>query len=392
MKFGSKDFFILFLVFIIGFLGGSLSSQNAETELVEGVDFTPFFEAWEQIENKFYFKEEEKQKSEEIKEKMLYGAIQGLVDGLGDSYSDFLTPDETLEFQENLTGAYEGIGAEIGIRDDILTVISPIKDTPAEAAGLQPGDKILKVDDESTQEMTLIQAVMKIRGEGGTEVNLEIKRKKEVLNIKIKRAKINIPTLDFEMLEGDIAYIQLYNFYEDAPLKFKETSQNILNSNGNKIILDLRSNPGGYLSAATDIGNFFIEKGKVIVKEDLGDKIIKETASHGPGAFSNFKIVVLINEGSASASEILAGAIKENNTENTTIIGKKSFGKGTVQEFVSLSDDSSLKLTVARWLLPSGKSIEEEGISPDIEVEITEKDIKEGKDPQLDKAIEVINR
>jgi len=386
MKLDLKFIFILTLSLVIGFWTGYFFNQKLNVELQEGTDFTPFFEAWHEIETKFY------NFSEKDKEKMLYGAIQGLVDSLDDPYSDFLSPEETSQFKEELTGSYEGIGAEIGIRDNVLTIISPIKGTPAEAAGLLPGDKILEVNGESTKKMSLTQAVMKIRGRRGTVVNLKIKRGDQIFTKKITRAKIDIPTLNFSILKNDIAYVQLYNFYEDAPSEFEKVYQKILNKNIKKIILDLRNNPGGYLSSAVNIGNFFIEKGRVIVKEDLGKGKIKEIKSEGPGILSSLKIVILINKGSASASEILAGALKENYPSNTKLIGERSFGKGTVQEFVPLKGGSSLKLTVAHWLLPSGKCIEGNGISPDIEVLEKKEDIEKGKDLQLERAIEELSK
>jgi len=385
MKIDFKNILLLLSIFAIGFSLGGYYFQGNEIIKPQGVDFSPFYQAWEEIETKFY------NYSEKMRQDMLYGAIQGLVDSLKDPYSDFLSPEETAEFEENLTGTYEGIGAEIGIRDETLTIISPLKGSPAEKAGLLPGDKVLEIDGSSTQDMNLTQAVMKIRGKTGIEVKLKIKRGGKIWIVTIKRAKIEIPTLDFKIIDNNIAYIQLYNFYEDAPSKFKKITQDILNKGVKKIILDLRNNPGGYLSVATDIANFFIKEGKIIVKEDLGKGKLEDITSEGPGVFANFKIIVLINEGSASASEILAGALAEQN-EKTILIGEKTFGKGTVQEFISLQDSSSLKLTVARWLLPSGKSIEGNGITPDIKVKMTEEDIKAGRDPQLKRAIREINK
>jgi len=390
MKVNLKNAFIFILVLIAGFWGGFFFNQKINFELREGFNFTPLFEGWQEVENKFYNFSPEK--AQELKQRMLYGAIDGMIQSLGDPYSDFLTPEESLQFKEDMSGSYEGIGAEIGIQDGILTVISPIKGTPAEAAGILPGDKILEINGEKTEEMTLTQATMKIRGKEGTEVNLKIKRDDQTLDFKIKRSKIDIPTLDFKMIDGDIAYIQIYNFYEDATSLFKDAANKILNSKSDKIILDLRNNPGGYLNVATDIANFFIKEGNVILKEETDGGKVTEVFSKGPGAFANFKVVILINKGSASASEILAGAIKENNPQTTKIIGEKSFGKGTVQEVVSLSDKSSLKLTVARWLLPSGTSIDKNGISPDIEIVTSEEEAKAGKDPQLEKAIEEVSK
>lgn len=385
MKVNFQTIFIFVLIFAIGFFGGYFLNQKVNFSLQNGIDFTSFLESWNYIEDKFYKFSDAN--AAELRQKMLYGAIDGMVQGLGDPYSDFLTPEESSQFQEDMSGSYEGIGAEIGMQNDILTIISPIEGTPAKAAGLLPGDQILEINNEKTAEMTLTQATMKIRGEEGTEVNLKIQRGDKIFDLKIKRAKITLPTLDFKMLDDNIAYIQLYNFYENASPLFKETANKILSSGSNKIILDLRNNPGGYLNASTDIANFFIKKGNVILKEESEGENINEIYSRGPAAFANFKIVILINKGSASASEILAGAIKENNPQ-VAIIGEKSFGKGTVQEMITLTDSSSLKLTVARWLLPSGKSIDGQGILPDIEIQLSEEDIKTGKDPQLEKAIE----
>lgn len=383
MKINFKNLFLLFLIFAIGFGVGGYYFQQRPVFQPVGVDFSPFFETWEQIEGKFY------NFSEKMRKEMLYGAIEGLVESLKDPYSDFLTKEETSELEETLKGTYEGIGAEIGMREEKLTIISPLKGTPADEAHLLPGDWILEINQEKTEDMSLTEAVMKIRGEAGTKVKLKIQRDKKIFEIEVKRAKIDIPTLDFEKLEGNVGYIQLYNFYEDSLFEFKKITQEILKSNIKKLILDLRNNAGGYLSVACDIGNFFIKGGEVIVKEDFGKGKIKEITSQGPGAFSNFKIVVIVNKGTASAAEILAGAIKEHN-KNAILLGEKTFGKGAVQELFYLRDDGSLKLSVARWLLPSGRSIEGEGISPDIKVELTQKDIKEAKDPQLQRAIREI--
>jgi len=385
MKINIKNIFLLLFIFAIGFLVGGYYYQGNTILRPQGVNFGPFYQAWEEIERKFY------NYSEKMRQDMLYGAIQGLVDSLKDPYSDFLTPEETTEFEENLTGTYEGIGAEIGIRDETLTIISPLKGSPAEKAGLLAGDKILQIDGSSTQDMELIKAVIKIRGEANTEVKLKIKRGEKIWTVTIKRSKIEIPTLDFKIIDNNIAYIQLYNFYEDAPAKFKKITQEILQNGVKKIILDLRNNPGGYLSVATDIANFFVKEGKIVVKEDPGEGKSEDITSEGPGVFANFKVIVLINEGSASASEILAGALAEQN-KGTILIGEKTFGKGTVQEVIPLQGNASLKLTVARWLLPSGKSIEGNGIMPDIKVKMTENDIKAGRDPQLQRAIKEINK
>jgi len=383
MKFNFKNSFFWVLIFFIGVGFGTIYERAESISLSGEIDLSLLQEAWGEINNNYY------KFSSKDKEKMVHGTIQGLVDSLGDPYSDFLDPKETEKFEEGLNGIYEGIGAEIGIRNDNLLIISPFKGSPAQKAGILPRDRILEINKKSTEEMTLLDAVSKIRGKEGTQVNLKIKREKKILNVKITRSTIEIPALDFEILEGDIAYIQIYNFYEDAPKEFKQViNDKILTSNIKKIILDLRGNPGGFLSSASDIGNFFIKKGDVILKEDFGGNEINEILSDGPGSLSSFDVVILVDEGSASASEILAGAIKDQN--KALIIGQKSFGKGTVQQPITLRDGSTLKITIARWLLPSGKSIEGKGITPDIKVKITKKDIEVENDPQLDRAVKEI--
>lgn len=383
MKIEAKNILLLFAIFLLGFSLGGYYFQTKGITPSQGVSFTPLFEVWSQIENKFYGY------SPKIQQEMLYGAIQGTVDSLDDPYSDFLDPKEAAQFEEELTGNYEGIGAELTMRNDKLTIVSPLKNTPAEKTGLLAGDQILKINGKNTDEMSLLEAVMKIRGKAGSFVNLTIKRGKRIFNVKIKRAKIKIPVLSFEILNNDIGYIRIFNFYQNTYSEFKKASERILNSKVDKIIVDLRENPGGFLDSAVDIGGFFIPEGKTILKQDFGNKKIETIKSDGPGSFVDFKVIILIDKGSASASEILAGAIKENN-KKVTLVGEKTFGKGTVQELVNLQDKSALKITTAHWLLPSGKFIEKKGINPDIVVKRTEEDIKKERDPQLDKAKELL--
>jgi carboxyl-terminal processing protease len=385
MKENIKNILLLIAVFLVGFAIGGYYFQNSQFTSPEGVSFNPLFEVWGQIQNKFYGY------SPKIQKEMLYGAMQGTVDSLKDPYSDFLNPKEASQFEEELSGSYEGIGAELTMRNDELTIISPLKNTPADRAGLMAGDKVLEINGKKTDKMTLLEGVMKIRGKAGTSVILKIKRSKKIFTVKIKRAKVEIPVLSFKKLNDDVAYIQIFNFYENTYPKFKEVAEKILNSKTNKIILDLRGNPGGFLDSAVDIGGFFISEDKTVLKQDFGNKKIDNIKSKGPGSFANFKIVILIDKGSASASEILAGAIKENN-KKVKLIGEKTFGKGTVQEFINLHDKSALKITTAHWLLPSGTFIEKKGIKPDITVKMTEADINKGRDPQLDRAKKEIRK
>lgn len=328
-------------------------------------------------------------------QKMVYGAIKGMVETLNDPYTVFFTPEETQEFELELSGKYQGVGMEVAIREERITVISPLEGTPASRAGVKPGDRILKIDDTLTDDLSLEEAVKLIRGEEGTEVTLLIERKNwpEPKPFTLKRATIKIPTLTWELKEtasGEkVAYIKIYQFNRILLAEFRKMAVDILNSDAHKIILDLRNNPGGFLDVAQETAGWFLKRGEVVVWQDLGPgKEKKEYKAKGPGTFSDYPLVVLINEGSASGAEILAGALRDD--REVKLIGEKSFGKGLVQEQIFLDDNSSIKITIARWLTPKGDSIDEEGLSPDIEVELTDEDFEAGKDPQLEKAVEII--
>lgn len=381
-------------IFTLGFLSAAILSGfilgvyfgQSQTALYPAseVDLSLFWETYYKLQNKYVDKEKI-----DIK-KMLYGAVSGMVKSLGDSYTVFMPPQEAKRFEEDVKGAFGGIGIEIGIRKEQLQVISPLEGTPAQREGLRPGDKIIKINDRGTSDLTIEEAVNLIRGPKGTEVALTIFREgwENTKEIKIIRDIIEIPSLKLEFKEDGIAYIKLYQFSEKAGSDFRKAAIEILNSPAQKIILDLRNNPGGYLEISQDIAGWFLEKGQVVVIEDFGGGNKKEYESQGPSNFSEFKAVVLINKGSASASEILAGALRD--TRGILLLGEKSFGKGSVQELEKLRDGSSLKITVAKWLTPKGNLIADIGLEPDIKVEISEKDYDENKDPQLEKALEII--
>jgi len=384
-----KIFFgvLVFLILTIFGLGIFIGTQLVVCPVCppEEVDFSLFWETWKALEESFV--EPEKLDIQE----MIYGAISGMVESLGDPYTIFFNPEETEEFLEEAEGVFEGIGAEIGIKKDQLLIIAPLEGTPAERAGLLPGDKILKIDGKDTFNLTIEEAVKLIRGPKGTEVVLTIFRKgwKESKEIKIIRATIKIPSLKWELIEGDIAHLRIYQFFDRTAEDFRKIAIEILASPTKKIILDLRNNPGGYLEVAQETSGWFLKRGDTVVIEDFGPKKEQKIyEAQGNEKFLDYPMVVLINQGSASASEILAGALRDN--RGILIIGETSFGKGSIQEFVELRGDSSLKVTVANWLTPNGKLIADEGLEPDIRVEMTEKDYEEDKDPQLDKAIEII--
>ena len=351
----------------------------------EGVDFSILWEAWQKLEESYVDPDALE------KEKMIYGATSGMVRSLEDPYTVFFDPEETKIFLEDVSGSFEGVGMEIGIKQGQLQVVAPLEGTPAKKAGLRPGDKILKIDGFSTLGITIEKAVSLIRGPKGTEVVLTVKRE-EWQNEKdfiIKRAVIEVPALMWEMKEENIAYIKLYHFSEKADRNFKEKAFEILNSSAKKIILDLRGNPGGYLERAQDIAGWFLEKRQVVVIEDFGkEKEQKTYWAEGNSKFVDYPMVVLINQGSASASEILASALRDN--RGIKLIGETSFGKGSVQQLESLRGGSSLKITVANWLTPKGELIADKGLEPDIKIEMTEEDYEQEKDPQLEKALEIL--
>lgn len=323
-------------------------------------------------------------------EDLLYGAIEGVLSALDDPYTTFFNPSDAKKFEEDIQGNFGGIGAEIGIRDNELQIIAPLKGNPAEAAGLKAGDKILKVDDTITSDFTVQEAVKMIRGEVGTEVTLLILRDDwtEAREFKITRDLVIIPTLDSETRDDGIVHFRLYNFSANAPHLFYQESLNALTKGARGVILDLRNNSGGYLDVARDISGWFLDRGEVVVRERFRSGNEDVLLSSGPAAFAGVSTVVLVNGGSASASEIVAGALRDN--RGIKLIGEKTFGKGTVQEIEEMSDGSSLKISVAEWLTPNGTRINGNGLDPDFFVEITDEDAENGRDPQLDKAVEVL--
>jgi len=360
---------------------------NKETGKPDSIDFSLFWDSWTQIEEKFV------NRSALDYQKMVYGAIDGMVKSLGDPYTAFFPPVESKKFSEDIKGSFDGIGAEIGMRKDILIVISPLEGSPAKKAGLLAGDQILKIDDKATADLNVDEAVNLIRGSKGTQVTLAILREgwSDTKDYKITRDVINVPILKYEIKDiggKKIAYIQLYEFTENAANEFTKKVNEILNSNAQGIVLDLRGNPGGYLEVAVDIASWFVDGGKLVVSEDFGNGNKNEHTSYGYKKLATYPTVVLIDQGSASASEILAGALRDDN--GIKLVGEKSFGKGSVQELENLRGGTSLKVTVAKWLTPSGHSIMEQGLEPDIQVGRTQEDVDAGRDPQLDKALEML--
>lgn len=325
------------------------------------------------------------------RQQMVYGAIRGMVAAVGDPYTVYMTPEETVEFDQNLDGRLEGIGAELTVREQALVVVTPLKGSPAEAAGLLPGDVVYKIDGNLTGEMTLFDAIMNIRGERGTQVVLTIIRNgvEDPLEIPIIRDTISIESVVMEEPEEDIYWMSVYQFNDNTTPAFRAEVEALEASDPKGLILDLRNNGGGYLEIAVEILSEFLEGNVEAVTIKRRDPRDDETLYvSGSPRLPEVPLVVLINDGSASAAEIVAGAVQDH--KRGVVVGETSFGKGSVQEVDKLSDGSSVRLTVARWFTPNGNNIDHVGITPDIEVTMTEQDYEDGVDPQLDAALEYI--
>lgn len=348
------------------------------------VDFSLFWRVWNLLKEKYVDRTNLDAKA------LLYGAIDGMLAASGDPYTTFFDPQENKAFEEDIRGSFEGIGAEMAIRDGVLTIVSPLDDSPAERAGLLPNDRVLEINGENTVNVDIEEAVSKIRGPRGTTVTLSIFRDgdEEAREITVERDVIVVKSVKLERRD-DIAVLRISRFGEDTAEDIDRAAREIVASRATGLVLDLRNNPGGYLDSAVDIAHHFVESGTVIVLEENFKGERRSLRSSGQSDLRNIPLVVLINEGSASASEILAGALREERS-GVVLVGKKSFGKGSVQELVPVGQNMSVKITVARWLTPRGAQINEVGITPDVEVELTREDAEADRDPQLDRAVELL--
>lgn len=359
---------------------------NRETQVSTTVDFEPFWKVWNTINEKY------PSADQVTDQERVYGAISGLMSSLNDPYSVFFQPEEAKSFEEEISGNFIGVGMEVGMKEDVLTVIAPLKDTPAYRANIKSGDKILRINKESTAGLSIEESIKLIRGEKGTTVSLTILHEgdKDPVEIDIVRDVINIPTLDTEMRKDGIFVISLYSFSANSSKLFREAIKKFALSGADKLLLDLRGNPGGYLSSAIDMTSWFLPAGKTIVTEEYGnDKPADVLRSRGYNIFNDkLKFVILIDKGSASASEIVAGALQDYGVAE--LVGTQSFGKGSVQQTMKITPDTLLKITIAKWLTPDGTSLSEGGLKPDYEVKITKQDVAGKKDPQLDKAVELL--
>jgi len=366
------------------------TASQVMPEDVTSNEFDIFWETWNLVQEKYPFNDKEPGNKEKV-----YAATAGMVNAYGDPHTVFLSPPDTEIFEGDVRGEFGGVGMEVGMRDGVITVVAPLKDSPADKAGVMPGDIIYQVDSEDVYNKSVDEVVVLIRGEIKTPVLLGLVREGEddLVELSIIRDTISIPVLDYELRDDNIFVISFYSFTRNAFSNFSEAMfelrQNAEQGKVKGLVIDLRSNPGGYLNVANDITSMFLPEGTPILREKGikdEEKIYRSTGLRLMD--ENIPIVILVNGGSASASEILTGALSEYG--RATVVGTQTFGKGSVQEFLRLRDGSSLKVTVAKWFTPDGVSIDDEGITPDVEVETTREDRENEKDPQLDKAIEIL--
>jgi carboxyl-terminal processing protease len=393
LTFYASTTLVLAVVFFIGAYAGYsrrpwidrvMAVTNKEPQVVTTADFSPFWKVWNIINQKAL------DPSIATDQDRVWEATKGLVASLNDPYTVFFPPKDAKSFNEQIKGEFTGVGMEVGIKDKILTVIAPIKNTPAERAGIKSGDKILKIDDTLTTDLPLDKAIEMMRGtEKGSTVRITILHEGDeaTKELTIVRDIISIPTIDHKILAGGVHVISLYSFDASSTTLFRNEIQKFKASGDTKLIVDLRGNPGGYLDSAVDMASWFLPTGSVIVKEDYGAKKSQDILkSRGYNIFdSNLKMAILVDGGSASASEIFAGALSEHHIAK--LIGAQTFGKGSVQELVPVTDDTYVKITIAKWLTPNNVSISEKGLTPDIAIKPAKGDKLGENDAQLDRAV-----
>jgi carboxyl-terminal processing protease len=390
---------VLFSIIIVGLIytgGYAVGHRNIEFEkgyipkivntnlgAPKDIDFSLFWDTMDITKEKFLGSADE--------QKMVYGAISGMVGSLGDPYTFFMTPEEANRFNTDLKGQFEGIGAELEPKDGYLVVVSPLASSPAEKAGIMPNDIITKIDGVEVGGLNFYDAVDKIRGKKDTVVALTIVRSgfSEPKEFKVTRGTIVVKSVNYEM-KGDIGYIKMTQFGDDTVELMNEAVDNINEKNPKGIIIDLRNNPGGYVEDAVSIAGMFLDKGKVVVMEKGKDGAKNSSQTTTVPKMKDTPMLILVNDGSASASEILSGALQDYG--RAKLVGIKTFGKGSVQSVNELKGGAQVKITIAEWLTPNGRQINKIGIEPDIKVELTSDDKSAGRDPQLDRALEELRK
>jgi len=394
MKMGLRILGAVLLVAVI-FLGGVYVGYDnrpafAQTgdPAISNADLTEFWKAWQIVDQNFA---PAANAPATTTQDHVYGAIQGMVASFGDPYTTFFPPSENTQFQAQIAGSFSGVGIEVGEQNGILTVIAPLKGSPADTAGVKSGDQIIKIDSTATSAITIDQAVALIQGKDGTTVTLTLARQGVAAPIVVPlvRSTINLPTINtINEADKGVYVIQLYSFSAQSATLFRNAMTSYLASGDHNLLIDLRGNPGGYLDAAVQIGSEFIPKGETIVKEIGKDPTdVTINASTGPVIFpKGDKLIILADQGSASAAEILAGALSQQGIG--TLVGTQTFGKGSVQQVIPLTDDTSLKVTVAHWYTPDGTSISAKGLTPSIVIPF---DSTAKTDTQLEKAIDLFS-
>ncbi len=377
-------------VFAIGFLSGqgriaigrdTVFNKTQNAGLPADLDYTSVEEVYDSLKRSF--------DGDLSREELLDGLKQGLASASGDPYTEYLNEEAEEDFNEALNGSFTGIGAELGKDGPNIVIVAPIAGYPAEKAGLQAKDIIAEIDGEPAYDLSITEAVKKIRGPADTQVKLTvIRNNSRELEFEITRAQITIPSVKHEVIEGNIGYLQISRYSEDTAKLAADAAREFKSKGVKGVILDLRNNPGGLLDAAVDVSSLWL-KNKKVLDEKRSEVIVRTYRSRGTPLLEGMPTVVLINEGSASASEITAGALKDHGA--ATLIGQKTFGKGSVQQIDQLNSGGALKVTIARWFTPNGRNIDKEGIEPDETVEINEDDIKNSVDTQKNAAIEFFN-
>ncbi|HBU27625.1 TPA: hypothetical protein DEB00_00735, partial [Candidatus Uhrbacteria bacterium] len=350
--------------------------------IAEDVDFQLFWDVWQQVQDDYVY-------GPVAEKDLFYGALHGLVAGLGDPYTTFFDPKAAEGFQTSLSGQFEGIGAEIGLRDGQLVIVSSLRDSPAQLAGIGAGDAIHLINETETAGISIEDAVGLIRGPRGTTVTLTVTHvgADRAVEVPIQRAIIEISSVEWSVREDGIAVIDIFAFNEDTARRFNDAVLDVLSQGATGLVVDMRNNPGGFLEQAVIVAGEWIGNNTVVIERGE-DGVMRDLKSQGVARLKGIPTVVIVNEGSASATEIVAGALQD--YASAIIIGMQTFGKGSVQEYRELSDGSALKITIAEWLTPQGRSINKQGITPDEEVTFTEEDVADGIDTQFERAIRIL--
>ena len=399
MRKGS-NFIVIVLLIVVAFFGGfyfgmrgfvvelkknppNITILNKEPS-DQTVDFANFWLVWDALNRNHVDRPLDSKK-------LLYGAISGMVNAVGDEYTSFFNPEQNVIAKSSLNGVYEGIGAELGFKDKQLIIVSPLEGSPAQAVGVLPGDKILEIEGESTLGISLPDAVSKIRGKAGTVSTLLLQRSdKEPVEFKITRGKIVSESVTWKDLGDGVGYLRLARFGDNTTSQWSESVAQMKTEMPNLrgVVVDVRGNPGGYLEAAIYIASEFLRAGQMVMYQEHADGTRTDFRVTRLGQLVNVPVVVVLDNGSASASEIVAAALKD--SDNAKLIGVTSFGKGTIQSSEEFKDGSSLHVTIAKWLTPNKVWIHKVGLTPDVVVERAEEDLGEGVDPQLDTAKQVL--